>query len=180
MAIAQLGNPILRQVVMPFPDPQSPVTQARVADLVTALMDHLGAGVGIAAPQIHQPDPVVIVASYPNDRYPYAPQMDPLPMVNPHILDRSDRQVAGWEGCLSVPGLRGLIRRAQWVEVEYWDPQGQRQQRRFEDFVARVVQHELDHLTGQVFLDRVTATQDLMTEAEWRTRILGEDPASAA
>lgn len=174
--IAQLGNPILRQTVDPWVDPQAPEVQAVIAELLA----NLGLGVGIAAPQISQPLPVVIVASHPNDRYPYAPQMDPLPLINPRIVDRCDRQVQDWEGCLSVPGLRGLVSRAPWVEVEYWDPQGHRQQQRFTDFVARIVQHELDHLAGVVFVDRVAAGTDLMTEAEWRVRVLGQDPPAAS
>ncbi|WP_353259680.1 peptide deformylase [Prochlorothrix hollandica] len=167
--IVHLGNPILRHPAQAIADPLDPQVQALIADL----LEHLGPGVGIAAPQLSQSQRVVIIASRPNDRYPQAPSMDPLVLINPQILDRGATQVQDWEGCLSVPGLRGFVPRHSWVEVSFLDRQGQPQRQRFEDFVARIVQHELDHLDGLVFLDRVNATTDLMTEPEWRSRILG-------
>jgi peptide deformylase len=167
-AIAQLGNPILRTLAQPVPEPQAPW----VGDLIESLLANLGPGVGIAAPQIGQPHRVVIIASHPSDRYPQAPTMEPLALINPQIVAWDPATVEDWEGCLSVPGLRGCVGRAQGVTVEFYDRQGQFHRREFRDFVARIVQHELDHLDGLVFLDRVKATTDLMVETEWRKRIL--------
>jgi len=115
---------------------------------------------------------VLIVASRPNPRYPEAPQMQPLVMVNPRLLACSSDQVLGWEGCLSVPNCRGLVARAREVEVEYYTPEGVQQRVVWQDFPARIFQHEYDHLMGRVFLQR--QPRQLLTEAQYQAQILGQ------
>ena len=88
-------------------------------------------------------------------------------MINPRILDRSTELVSGWEGCLSVPGTRGWVPRHETISVEYFTKHGDRIQQELTGFVARIFQHELDHLDGILFPDRVLATTDLITEAEY-------------
>jgi peptide deformylase len=98
--------------------------------------------------------------------------MEPTAMINPRIIARSSEVVKGWEGCLSIPGIRGLVPRSQAVEVEYTSRDSQLQRQELTGFVARIFQHEYDHLDGIVFLDRVENTQDLMSEQEYQQRIV--------
>ena len=114
-------------------------------------------GVGIAAPQVYVSKRVIIVASRPNPRYPDAPEMDAVVMVNPEILEQSDVTVLGEEGCLSVPNERGQVERAQSIKVLYHTLTGEVMESTFEGFPARIVQHEIDHLNGILFVDRLSA-----------------------
>ncbi|HJP46223.1 peptide deformylase [Acinetobacter venetianus] len=114
-------------------------------------------GVGIAAPQVYISKRVIIVASRANPRYPDAPEMDPVVMVNPEILEFSQETCFGEEGCLSVPNERGEVERAQAVKVRYHTLQGEVVETNFEGFPARIVQHEVDHLDGVLFVDRLSA-----------------------
>lgn len=168
--ILQLGHPLLKRVAEPVTLPIGEETRLLVDELLQ-LMEQEN-GVGIAAPQIGRSQQVVIIASRPNLRYPNAPSMTPLPMINPRILSHSDRFTLGWEGCLSVPGLRGQVERATAIEVQYYDLSGQCCRDRFDGFVARIIQHECDHLLGKVFLDRVQSTDYLMSEAEFFRQVL--------
>ncbi|MEO0410172.1 MAG: peptide deformylase [Cyanobacteria bacterium P01_A01_bin.135] len=167
----QLGNPILRQIAEPV-TAISPETQRLIDQMVTVLQR--SNGVGIAAPQLGVSQRMLVVASHPNPRYPYAPQMDPLPMVNPEVVRFAGTPVKGWEGCLSVPDQRGLVPRYPTVEVRYRDRHGAAHQQTLEGFVARIFQHEFDHLEGMVFTDRVEGPEDLFTEAEYLTKIAAE------
>ena len=88
-------------------------------------------------------------------------------MINPEIISYSVETEKGWEGCLSVPMIRGLVPRYREIEVAYLDRQGDRQITKLTDFVARIFQHEYDHLLGKVFLDRVETNLDLVTESEY-------------
>jgi peptide deformylase len=124
-------------------------------------------GVGIAAPQVASSVRLFIVASRPSPRYPHAPVMEPTAMINPEIVDRSGELVAGWEGCLSVPGTRGSVLRDRAIEVTYFTKHGELVRQELTDFVARIFQHELDHLDGILFPDRVPNLTDLITEAEY-------------
>lgn len=112
-------------------------------------------GVGIAAPQVYVSKRVIIVASRPNLRYPDAPEMDAVVMVNPEILDRSEATVLGEEGCLSVPDERGQVARAETVKVRYLTLQGEPIETIYKGFPARIVQHEVDHLDGVLFIQRI-------------------------
>jgi peptide deformylase len=164
--IAQLGHPVLRSDAQPVEIPASIAIRSLVDDMLSTLTD--SAGVGIAAPQVYEPVALFIVASRPNPRYPDAPMMEPETMVNPTIIERSDEIVKGWEGCLSIPGLRGLVPRHRSIRVRYQTLAGVQVEREFVDFVARVVQHEDDHLRGIVFLDRLESTRDVVTEKEYQ------------
>ena len=112
-------------------------------------------GVGIAAPQVYVSKRVIIVASRSNLRYPDAPEMDAVVMVNPEILEKSDVTVLGEEGCLSVPDERGQVARAETIKVRYLTLQGQKIEMIYTGFPARIVQHEVDHLDGVLFTQRI-------------------------
>ena len=170
LQIAQLGNPILRQQAQVVDNVQDESIQRLIDELIaTAAASN---GVGIAAPQVSKSYRLFIVASRPNARYPNAPTMEPTAMINPRIIARSSEVVKGWEGCLSIPGIRGLVPRSQTIEVEYTSRDGQLHRQELTDFVARIFQHEYDHLDGIVFLDRVESTQDLMAEQEYQQQIV--------
>jgi len=174
--IAQLGHPVLRtpasQVIVPALKPIRDLASDMLATLVEAN------GVGIAAPQVFEGLSLFIVASRPNARYPDAPSMEPEVMVNPEIIERSDDLIPGWEGCLSIPGFRGLVPRSRRIRVRYQTLDGESLDREFTDFVARVIQHEDDHLHGLVFLDRLASVQDIVTEQEYLARF-AEAPTPA-
>ena len=170
LKVAEIGNPVLRSPTHPIKDISSPIIQQLIDNLIhTAAQTN---GVGIAAPQVSKSLQLFIVASRPNLRYLHAPVMEPTPMINPQIVAYSDEKEKGWEGCLSVPGIRGLVARSQEIEIHYTDRHGQPQQKIFTDFVARIIQHEYDHINGKVFLDSVESTLDLMSEAEYHSRIV--------
>lgn len=170
LPIAQLGNPILRQQAQLVDN----IRDERIQKLIDALIVTAtnANGVGIAAPQVSESYRLFIVASRPNPRYPNAPLMEPTAMINPQIIAHSSELVKGWEGCLSIPGMRGLVPRYQAIEVEYTTRDGKRHRQELRDFVARIFQHEYDHLDGIVFLERVEGTQYLMTEQEYLQRII--------
>lgn len=172
LQVIELGNPSLRQLAQPILQIESDRIQTLIDQLILTVQQ--ANGVGIAAPQVAESERLFIVASRPNPRYPHAPEMEPTAMINPRILAHSNEQVNGWEGCLSVPGIRGLVPRYSAIEVEYTGRDGKQYQRELTDFVARIFQHELDHLDGIVFLDRVETTQDLMSEREYQQQVVGQ------
>ncbi len=170
LEIIQLGNPILRQQAKPIDNLADECIQTLIDELITTVAK--ANGVGIASPQVAESYRLFIVASRPNPRYPNAPTMEPTAMINPRIIAHSTDIVKGWEGCLSVPGIRGLVPRYQAIEVEYTSRDGKLHRQQLTDFVARIFQHEYDHLDGIVFIDRVESTQELMTEQEYQQRIV--------
>ena len=163
--ILQLGDPRLRQKATWVENTQDESIQKLIDNLtVTVTQAH---GVGIAAPQISASYRLFIVASRPNLRYPHAPVMEPTAMINPKIIAHSGETISGWEGCLSVPGLRGLVPRYQAIEVSYTDRHGKLQKQELTDFVARIFQHEYDHLDGVLFIDRVESYLNIITEENY-------------
>ena len=169
LKITQLGHPILRSQAQPVEN----FTDKKLQQLIDSLIETVTVanGVGIAAPQVSQSYRLFIIASRPNPRYPHAPTMNPKAIINPKIIAHSEETVKDWEGCLSVPGLRGKISRYRTIEVEYCNPDGQIQHEILTDFIARIFQHELDHLNGLVFLDRLESREDLYTEEEYQNLI---------
>jgi len=167
--IIQLGNPVLRKKSQFVENVHDEHIQRLIYDLISTAVQ--ANGVGIAAPQVAALYRLFIVASRPNARYPNAPEMQPTAMINPQIIAHSPEVEKGWEGCLSVPGIRGLVPRYQLIEIEYTDRKGKLQKQVLTDFVARIFQHEYDHLDGIVFVDRVESTLDLITEQEYQKLI---------
>jgi peptide deformylase len=165
LKISEIGDPILRDRSDAITNIVDPQLDELIADLI-ATADAAN-GVGIAAPQVAALMRLFIVASRPSPRYPHAPTMEPTAMINPEIVNRSGELVAGWEGCLSVPGTRGLVLRDRTIEVKYFTKYGELIHQELTDFVARIFQHELDHLDGILFPDRVSNSTDLITEAEY-------------
>lgn len=163
--IAQLGQPVLRGVAGKITDPTNPAVQALIEDMLVTVAD--ANGVGIAAPQVFESLSLFIVASRPNPRYPNAPEAEPMAMINPEILWVSDEKEKGWEGCLSIPGLRGLVPRHRRIGMRYLTRAGEVREEEYGDFLARVFQHEFDHVQGMVFIDRVESTFELVTEKEY-------------
>lgn len=166
LSIIKLGNPILRNSSAFVENIKDKPIQKLIDDLMITVATTNA--VGIAAPQVGASHRLFVVASRPNPRYPNAPLMEPIAMINPKIVDHSTETVKGWEGCLSVPGIRGLVPRYQYITVEYTDRNGDGNNVELVDFVARIFQHEYDHLDGIVFLDRVESSQDLISEEEYQ------------
>jgi peptide deformylase len=167
--IAKIGTPILRSQAQPVEQ----ISDPKIVELIDRLINEAIAnqGVGIAAPQIFQPYRIFIIASHPSDRYPHAPTMAPTAIINPRLLSHGEQVEKDWEGCLSVPNTRALVPRYQQIEVEYTTISGELKQEILTGFIARIFQHELDHLDGIVFTDRLSAPYELYTEDEYRQLI---------
>ena len=172
LLIAQLGEPVLRQEAAVVEDFNSPELVRFIEQMLASMLT--AGGVGIAAPQVFCSRQIMIIASKPNQRYPNAPQMQPLVMLNPHIKSQYGEVNLDWEGCLSVPGIRGWVPRQQNVEVNYQDRAGKSQFIRLNGFVARIFLHEYDHLIGLSFVDRVTDSQFLVAESVWKKILSGD------
>lgn len=163
--IAQLGQSVLREPARAIVNPADPAVQTLIDDMLATVAD--ADGVGIAAPQVYEPLSLFIVASRPNPRYPHAPAMTPTAMINPEIVWASADTETAWEGCLSIPGLRGLVPRHRRIGVRFLTRTGELREEEYAGFIARVFQHEFDHINGLVFLDRVKDTRKLVTEKEY-------------
>ena len=151
LPIALVGEAILGQTAIAVQHFNAEL--AHLAEQMSASMEAAN-GVGIAAPQVHSPLALFIMASRPNERYPDAPNMAPVVVVNPQIINVSSELISGEEGCLSVPGQRFTIQRHQAIEVRYQNLQGEWQQTELMGFIARIFQHEFDHLQGITLLER--------------------------
>lgn len=163
--IAQLGAEVLRLKSKKITDFDSPKLSQLIDELLCTLED--SNGVGLAAPQISQSFCVLVIASKPNARYPNAPVLNPVVMINPVFKVLSESVEKDWEGCLSIPSIRALVPRYLHILVDYQDIKGETQQLELEDFVARIFQHEYDHLQGLVYLDRVENNRDIISETEF-------------
>ncbi len=169
LTIAHLGAPVIRQVATRIEAIHSSETQQLIDNLLATVAQ--AKGMGIAAPQVGVSRRIVIVCCQPNERYPYAPSMPPTAMLNPEIIEHSDVMEKDWEGCLSLPGVRAEVPRYESIRIAYENREGEPQQQSMSGFLARVVQHELDHLDGIVFIDRVESTRDIIMEQEWQKRM---------
>ena len=165
LEIAQLGNPILRKMAEEIISIDENITSLSSNMIFTVQNVN---GVGLAAPQVFESKSMFIIASKPNDRYPNATQMEPTVIINPKIITSSDKIVKDWEGCLSIPGIRGLVPRKEEIEVEYTNINGTIIKINYSEFAARIFQHEFDHLKGIVFLDRVESNKEIITELEYQ------------
>lgn len=155
--VLRLGDPRLRQVSHPVTRFGTPELLA----LITDLRDTMAArdGAGLAAPQIAVPLRVVIFGITQNQRYPEASPIPETVLINPEITPIGAARDSGWEGCLSVPGLRGQVSRWRRIHYRGFDAEGHLIERSVDGFHARVVQHECDHLDGVLFPDRLDDTR---------------------
>jgi peptide deformylase len=149
-------------------DIADPEFQAFIDELIRCGHDNLG--VGIAAPQVGRSLRLFIMAPQPNSRYPDAPAMEPTAVINPEILRVSEEKEIGWEGCLSVPGFRARVPRHLEMDVAFTDRRGIGRTERFSGFMARLFQHEFDHLEGILYPERVDKDEPLLTLEEFTAR----------
>jgi peptide deformylase len=152
--ILKMGDARLLRVASPVLEFDTPELHALVADMFETMAAADGAG--LAAPQIGVDLQLVIFGFEASERYPEAPPVPRTVLLNPTVTPLSDELVEGWEGCLSVPGLRGLVPRHARIRYTGMDPQGRPIEREAEGFHARVVQHECDHLIGRLYPTRMT------------------------
>lgn len=152
--LLRMGHPCLQQPAQPVTGFDTPVLHALVTDLLDTMAAEQGAG--LAAPQIGVGLAVVVFGFDSNPRYPEAEPVPLTVLVNPHIEPLCDSKESAWEGCLSLPGLRGLVPR--WSRIRYrgFDARGMPFERDAAGFHARVVQHECDHLNGILYPQRMT------------------------
>jgi peptide deformylase len=165
--IATLGHPVLREVARKLTRDElaSSKVQAFIDDLVETMHDANGAG--LAANQVYEPIRICAIEVRNNPRYPYKPNFPLTILVNPEVTPTTDDTFLNYEGCLSVPNLRGEVRRFTGVHVKAWDRQGNEVELDVKGLTAGTFQHEVDHLDGKVFLDRVEDTRSLATWADF-------------
>jgi peptide deformylase len=173
LKIARMGHPVLARLAEPVNDPASAEIHRLIADMVETMIDADGAG--LAAPQVHVPLRLVVfqapeTRSDPGlseaERYDHTAPLTVL--INPELEIVGGEQEGGWEGCLSIPGLRGFVERPAHVRYRGFDAQGKRIERTAKGFHARVVQHELDHLDGVLYPQRMRDLSKLIFESEVR------------
>jgi peptide deformylase len=176
LKVARLGHPILRKVAEPV-SPEaiaSPEIQRLIDDMLETMEEYDGAG--LAAPQVHLSRRIVIYGVHANPRYPDAEDVPLTVLVNPKITPATTEMDEDWEGCLSLPDLRGQVPRYTRVHVEAYGRDAKRLRFSAEGFHARVVQHECDHLDGTVYLDRMRSMATLSFLPEFHRYWLGRDP----
>lgn len=164
LKIARMGHPLLMRRADPVADPRAPEVARVVRDMFETLADLSGGGVGLAAPQVHLPLRIVVFAMPEDEAGPDG--VPPPVLVNPEIEPVGDRTETDWEGCLSLPDLRGMVPRH--ARIRYWGvtPEGETVEREAEGFHARLVQHECDHLDGVLYPMRMTDLSTLQYVSE--------------
>ena len=173
LKVARLGHPVLRKVAERV-DPASiptPAVQRLIDDLIETMREYDGAG--LAATQVHTLKQIAVIEVLENERYPDAPQVPLTVVINPVVTPLSEELEEGWEGCLSVPDMRGLVPRHTAVRLQCLDRAGQPVDVVAKEFFARVIQHETDHLRGIVYVDRMRDLSSLSYIPEWQRYALG-------
>ena len=176
LKVARLGHPVIRAVAQPV-DPAQIKTaefQRLLDDMVETMHEYIG--VGLAAPQIHLALQIAVLEVANHPRY---AQMPPVPLtylINPQVTVLDSALVEDWEGCLSVPEMRGVAPRFKQLRVTALGRDGEALDFVAEDFHARVIQHETDHLKGEVYLDRMPNLKTLCHLAEWQRFVLAPAP----
>jgi peptide deformylase len=155
LKVARLGHPVLRKVTeaVSQPELQSPALQKFIDDMIETMKEY--DGVGLAADQVHESKQIAVLEVADNPRYPEKPRVPLTVLVNPTITPLSEDMEEDWEGCLSIPDLRGMVPRYKSVRVQALDRDGKAVDFVADEFHARVIQHEFDHLNGRVYLDRM-------------------------
>lgn len=145
--------------------------QRFIDDMVETMREYSGAG--LAANQVHTPVQIAVIEVTANPRYPDASEIPLTVLVNPVVTPITEEMEEGWEGCLSVPDMRGRVPRYTAVRLECLDREGGRVDLVAKDFFARVIQHETDHLNGIVYVERMQDLSSLSFLAEWQRYSLG-------
>ena len=162
-----MGNPLLREEAQPFELEE--IISDETQELVQSMWDTMEeyGGIGLAAPQIGISKQLVVIRiEEDNERYPEAKKSEEMVLFNPMITYLDETLQGFWEGCLSVPGLRGVVFRPRKIQVDYLDQSAKQRSIEAEDFLATVFQHELDHLLGKLFIDRIDDITTLAFEDE--------------
>lgn len=162
--VLKMGHPILRQVALPVTEFNTPALDNLILDMKDTMTSYDGAG--LAAPQIGVSLRVMIFGIAENPRYPEAETIEETILINPEFDVLDESTVDGWEGCLSVPGLRGLVPRYQKIRYRGYDPMGKLIEKEAENFHARVFQHEYDHLNGVLYPQRIVDLENFTFESE--------------
>jgi peptide deformylase len=155
LKVARLGHPVLRKLTetVSQQELQSPALQQFIDDMIETMKEY--DGVGLAADQVHESKQIAVLEVADNPRYPEKPRVPLTVLVNPTITPLSEDMEEDWEGCLSIPDLRGMVPRYKSIRVQALDRQGKETDFVANEFHARVIQHEFDHLDGKVYLDRM-------------------------
>ncbi len=161
LKVARMGHPVLRTRAREID--RAELKHSSMQKLIDDMIDtmHEYHGVGLAAPQIHEGLRIFVAAIAPENEEPLAPDLDPMVFINPVITPLGNEVVEDWEGCLSIPDIRGRVPRARLIKVTAVDRYGGKIELTSHDFPARVIQHETDHLDGVLFLDRMRTFQSL-------------------
>jgi peptide deformylase len=159
LKIANLGNPILRIPAEPVKNISAPEIQRLIDDMIETMREYRG--VGLAAPQVHRCLQIVTVEAEREACESSVPEASPTILINPRIVLATERLEEDWEGCLSIPNLRGKVPRYTDIEIQAHDRRGKPLSFAARDFFARVIQHEHDHLIGTLFLDRMKSLETL-------------------
>ena len=163
LKVARMGHPVLRTKALAIQraEIKSPAIQRLIDDLMETMVEYHG--VGLAAPQVHVGLRVFVgvLDAREGPGREDEREADPLALINPEITPMGDDVVEDWEGCLSVPDIRGRVPRAREIKVRGFDRKGERIEILAHDFPARVIQHETDHLDGVLFFDRMTSFETL-------------------
>ena len=167
LKIAQIGHPVLRQTARTLTQEElaGAEVQTFIDNLVETMRDANGAG--LAATQVYNPIQVCAIEVKDNPRYPYKPNIPLTVMVNPVITMLSEETFENFEGCLSVPNLRGRVMRNAEIRVNFLDRDGQAHEREVRGITAGTYQHEVDHLFGKIFVDHVFDSKSLCTWTEF-------------
>jgi len=166
LKIVGMGHPVLRRIADPVADPGDPDIAKLAADMIETMRD--APGIGLAAPQVYRPLRLIVFEVPPGrqeEGEPPAPD-GPTVLINPEIVPLADDIAVGMEGCLSIPGFRGLVPRWRRIGYRGLGLDGLVIEREAEGLHARVVQHEVDHLDGVLYLDRLRDLSDLAVDAE--------------
>jgi peptide deformylase len=161
LKVARMGHPVLRARAREID--RAELKQGSVQKLIDDMIDtmHEYHGVGLAAPQIHEGVRIFVAAIAPQDDEPLSPGDEPMVFINPVITAAGTDIVEDWEGCLSIPDIRGRVPRARAIKVTAMDRTGAKIDISSHDFPARVIQHETDHLDGVLFVDRMRTFETL-------------------
>ena len=166
LKVARLGNPVLRKTAAPLTlrEIQSPTCQKFIDDMIETMKEY--DGVGLAADQVHESKQIAVLEVAENPRYPNKPNVPLTVLINPKFSPLTDEMEEDWEGCLSIPDIRGRVPRHKSIQVQARDRDGKPLEFIAVDFHARVIQHEWDHLNGKVYLDRMRdfSTLTFLTE----------------